>query len=185
LQAQASPAAAAQVVGQPRLEERPKSGGEAKVAAPEQDEQGGQKIPFGIFTKEGRKLYLYQDGTIRPSKIDNSPPVPLDDLVGLKVGYATESGPGKSKRVVKGNDGIIQWLKNRKAILTRADPSEMRMLFYELVRKYSGKTQGDVTAATDVSGTQATGSGKRGRFEKGSAEAKAFMAELRAKRKKM
>jgi hypothetical protein len=146
---------------------------------------------LGIFLNapDNRKLFLYEDGTIRPSKRDGSPPIPVEGLKGLRVGYANGNEPAKGNaRVVKGNDGLFMFLKNRQGVLDAAasggDKRQMRDLFFNLVRTYHRKNvQGFVSSAVDVSGSGKPT--KRGRFPKGSDEAKAFMAELRAKRKKV
>jgi len=171
---------------------------ETGVGEEQPEETGGTKIPLGIFLDppDNRKLFLYQDGTIRPSKRDGSAPIPIDGLKGLRVGYASGNEPAKGNaRVVKGNDGLFMFLKNRRDVLQQAptsDGRQMRDLFFNLLRSYHKKgVQGYVSSAVDVSPPQAprpSGSGKptkRGRFPKGSDEAKAFMAELRAKRKKV
>lgn len=146
----------------------------------------GLKVPLGIFTAgpPARKLFLYSDGTIRPSKVDGSAAVPVDSLKGLRVGYADgDGGPGKSGRVVDGRDGMFRYLSTRRTVLERANPGEMRSLMEDLVARYNQNLIGRASDAVNTSGSGKPA--KRGRFEKGSAEAKAFMSELRAKRKKV
>lgn len=178
-----SAASAAEVAAAPAPNpaEQPKAG-DPQVAKPVPEPTGGKKVPLGIFTEAGKKLFLYEDGKIRSSKIDGSKPVDPADLVGLRIGMPTADAPGLAGKRTNGNTGLVVFLKNRKAKLAAANPEDMKFIFTELVREYKPTKQGTVSAAVNVS----TGTGmKRGRFEKGSAEAKAFMAELRAKRKKM
>jgi len=162
------------------------------VAVPVAAELGGKKLPLGIFTSTGRKIFLYEDGTFRPSKQDGSPAIPAIDLKGLRIGAPSSNEPGAGGKTLKENDSIYRKLTSTKTnrILAEHDPATMASFFDELVKEYGGIKQGNASKPTDVSPPPAYGSGsgkplKRGRFEKGSAEAKAFMAELRAKRKKM
>jgi hypothetical protein len=157
------------------------------------------KIKINAIDEDGRPLYVYSDlGDVARSSHSGAD-VTYKELQKLrKVNLVTGAIGG-----LIGNSTLVQLMRGSKQL---AKSDEGKTLYEKLVarqevpaaqqNKYGDAVRqnqqlyGSPQSPTPVKAEEPVERGegkprKRGRFEKGSAEAKAFMAELRAKRKKM